>query len=132
MGVGAARYTLAEKQARDSQRKSDLNQYRIALENYSAANNTAYPIKCGNVSDDSSGLCSFAVGESTFQTTYLSGSCLQDPRTSESVFYYYCGDGSQYAVWASLESGGYYEVCSNGKSGKLATQPDAAGGNCSL
>jgi len=126
-GFGTARYLTAEKQARDTQRKSDLNQYRLALENYASANNTLYPVVCGNVSS----LCAFG-GAPNFQTTYLAGACLQDPRASASVYYHYCSNGSQYALWAILETGGYYEVCSNGRSGKLASQPSDADGACSL
>jgi prepilin-type N-terminal cleavage/methylation domain-containing protein len=126
-GFGTARYLTAEKQTRDTQRKSDLTQYRLALENYASASNTLYPAVCGNVST----LCSFG-GTPSFQTTYLAGACLQDPRASASVYYHYCSNGSQYALWAVLESGGYYEVCSNGRSGKLTTQPTDTGGACSL
>lgn len=125
VSFGAARYQVSEKQARDTERKSDLNQYRIALENYSSANNSLYPIaECGNISN----LCSFE----NFAATYLSGQCIVDPRESDTLFYSYCSDGEKYAIWTTLESGGYYEVCSNGKSGRLSTAPDSSGGNCSL
>ena len=40
----------AQKQARDTQRKSDLNQVKNALENYAGSNNGMYPIQAiGNV-----------------------------------------------------------------------------------
>lgn len=123
-GFGISRYILAEKQARDSERKSDLTQYRIALENYAAANDSVYPVACGNVT----GLCSL----DDFATEYLSGACLNDPRASVTTYYYYCSDSLKYALWATLESGGYYEVCSNGRSGKLTEEPVATDGECSL
>lgn len=123
---GFSRFILAEKQARDAMRKSDLNQYRVALENFAAANNLTYPVpSCGSVAN----LCA----TNNFQTIYLSGGCLQDPRAEVST-YQYCSSstGSQYAVWATLESGGYFEACSNGKSGKLSTEPVFTNGACSL
>jgi len=42
--LGIASYSRAEKNTRDTQRMSDLGQYRIALENYASANNMTYPI----------------------------------------------------------------------------------------
>lgn len=128
-GFAVSRYLIAEKQARDTQRKSDLNQYRVALENYAAANNSAYPIpsSCGNVII----LC----GTSNFQTTYLSGVCIQDPRGDASTYYSYCSDGIKYVLWAKQEvgSGVYIEVCSDGKSGTTTTAPALnGGGTCTL
>jgi len=117
-GFGTARYLTAERQSRDTRRKSDLNQYRIALENYASANNLVFPPVCGNVDNS---LCSFAA----FKTTYLAGECLQDPRPNTS--YVYCSDstGSRYAMWAKLETGSndYFVVCSNNRSGKLSLEP---------
>lgn len=130
-GFGAARYLTAEKQSRDARRQSDLNQYRLALESYANMNNLKYPNPaCGNVTN----LCNF----NSFQTAYLAGECLQDPRTSNTS-YRYCSDinGSQYAMWAKLESGdnNYYIVCSNGRSGKKtypSGTPDITNGSCPL
>jgi len=129
-GIGVGRYSAAEKQARDSQRKSDLNQYRVALENYSSSSNLTYPIRaCGQVTN----LCNFVIGASNFQTIYLAGSCLVDRRSASSgENYYYCSDGTDYVVWASLESGGSYEACSNGKFGKLTTSVVPADSVCDL
>lgn len=123
-GFGVSRYILAEKQARDAERKSDLAQYRVALENFAAASDSVYPVPtCGNITN----LCE----KDDFATEYLSGACLNDPRASATTYYYYCSDSLKYALWATLESGGYYEVCSNGRSGKLSVQP-ATDGSCSL
>lgn len=127
---GAARYLTAERQARDTQRKSDLSQYRLALENYSAAGNALFPTPtCGSVEN----LCNFVIGASNFKTIYLSGACLQDPRPATAV-YRYCSDELKYVLTATLETGGYYQVCSDGRSGKIAgsTLPPDAGGACSV
>ena len=128
--LAVSRFTVAEKQTRDSERKSDLNQYRIALENFANANDLAYPIlACANVSS----LCAL----DNFQTTYLSGECINDPRvggTDETLFYTYCSDtaGLNYVLWGPLESGGYFEVCSNGRSGIITDEPDGSDGTCTL
>lgn len=126
VGFVFTRYQAAEQQARDAQRKSDLNQYRIALENFASANNSLYPVANGVIST----LC----GYSSFQATYLSGGCLNDPRVSTNgdYFYYASADGTQYAVWGKLESGGYFEVCSNGRVGKMENEPEATNGSCEI
>jgi prepilin-type N-terminal cleavage/methylation domain-containing protein len=130
-GFGTARYLTAERQTRDTQRKSDLTQYRVALENYASANNTAYPeLASGPIGGN---LCDLA----GFQTAYLSGTCLQDPRLATGGDYYYCSDSEQYALWAKLETGenDYFIVCSNGRSGKKSYetgQPDITDGACPL
>jgi len=132
-GFGTARYLTAERQTRDTQRKSDLNQYRLALENYASANGTLYPPVCGNVSS----LCNYSL-PSIFKNTYLANACLQDPRLTTNGDYYYCSNSYQYALWAKLETGtnDYYIVCSNGRSGKktysAGQTPDISGGACPL
>lgn len=105
-------YSGAQKQTRDTQRKSDLSQYRTALEAYGAANQGVYPL--GN-------LCSGLTG--------LIAECLTDPKGG-SYSYHYLTDGQKYLLWAKLETGGYWEVCSDGRSGKLTIQPSDE--NCDL
>lgn len=129
--LGTARYLPAEKSVRDTQRKSDLGQYRVALENYANANGSVYPVPtCGSVSN----LCS--LGTTSFQSVYLSDKCLSDPLGDASIYYHFCSNGTQYALWAKMESGenDYYVVCSNGKSGKLTpvSEPNISSGNCPL
>jgi prepilin-type N-terminal cleavage/methylation domain-containing protein len=131
VSFGAARYLTAEKGARDARRKSDLNQYRTALESYANANGSVYPEACGHVNDTSS-LC-----DGDFKTDYLSGACLQDPtRAGTTSDYYYCSNASQYALWAKLEGADntYYLVCSNGRTGNLVSEnaPSVTSGNCPL
>lgn len=103
-------YSGAQKQTRDTQRKSDLGQYRTALEAYAAANNGSYP-----TGDLCTGLSGFI------------SECLSDPKGGS---YHYQTDGSKYVLWATLETGGYWEVCSDGRSGKVTAQPTDE--NCDL
>lgn len=123
VGFGAARYMTAEKGARDTARKSDLNQYRIALENYASSNNSLYPTlgsTCGEVSV----LC----GTGGFSGTYLSGACLDDPLSS-TRHYRYCANTTSYVLSAQLEKVSttpYYVVCSNGRTGTRTSAPTSA------
>lgn len=123
-----ARYTTAEKSARDAQRKSDLNQYRIALENYSVVKGGVYPISTSLI-DASRSFCSTTLG-----TTYIA-SCPQDPLQDGSTYYYrFQSDtsGTQYLLWARTETGSgttnYWYVCANGKAAATTTTPGTS--NC--
>jgi type II secretory pathway pseudopilin PulG len=131
--------------ARDSERRSDLNQYRIALEAYATANDGLYPVRTTRV-DASGGLCA------DLGTTLMS-SCLADPGDNPGVSpnddYRYrsnntdpasCGAGdacsSQFVLWSYLETGGVWEVCSDGRQGLLSIDPPAlpadADGACQI
>lgn len=126
-------YTGAQKQTRDTQRRSDLGQYRNALENYAAAHNGMYPSRI-TLQLISSNLC-------TDIASFISG-CPVDPLniTAGGLQYMYESDGSGsagpatiYILRVGLETGGYWEVCSNGRSGKLPNAPLAdTGGICEL
>jgi len=114
--------------ARDVQRQSDLNQYRIALENY-ATKNGGYPVKTTNGGPAWIFLCQFKL-----QTpiSYMT-SCPQDPIYSSDNTYWYAYQtenspslASNYLLSAHLEKGGYWYVCSNGKAGPIATYPVTA------
>jgi len=124
-GLTLSSYSGAQKQARDSQRRSDLNQYRNALEAYAASNGGKYPSSggastCTSVSD----ICG---------TTYFSpfiSSCPQDPKFGGGQQYNYCADtggalGSptsyKYRLYVNggLETGGTWVVCYDGKAGKV-------------
>ena len=118
--LGIASYSRAEKNTRDTQRMSDLGQYRIALENYASANNMTYPIYSGTID----GLCTKTVPTESFAHTYLSDGCLHDilPLATHSDYLYY-GNGSDYNLYAQLENPNttyYFIICSTGKSGKKA------------
>ncbi len=123
--LGTARYSTIEKQTRDAQRKSDLNQYRVALENYSAVNSLAYP-KLASTCADITSLCNYS--STTFQNTYLAGSCLEDSKLATNGDYRYCSDGANYLLRAKLEIKiddfpTYFYVCSNGKSQVKSYRP---------
>lgn len=122
-------YSGVQKQTRDSQRKSDLAQYRNGLENFATANNSLYP-SYTSAATAAGTLCP------VLSPSYISG-CPADPLGGSYVYYFQTSDGSgggtanatTYVLWASLETGGYWQVCSNGKAGKSAAAP---GGACSL
>jgi len=121
-----ARYSTAEKSARDAQRKSDLNQYRTALENYATKTGGIYIIRTtvGNASTGEP--CTTLLAQS-----YLSV-CPSDPRYSvsdpSSPYYRYQTDatGLNYILWAIQESGNYWYACANGKVSTKITTPVAS------
>ncbi len=109
-----------QKQARDTQRKSDLKQYLTSLENYGSKTNGLYPAYPARV--DPNSLCTILTGTST---------CPVDPKALEGMSYSYCSDsaGSQYALWATLENviNTFWVVCSNGKVGSSGSIPGCGG-----
>lgn len=131
-------FTGSQKQARDTQRKSDLKQYQLALENFANKSNGLYPVESLTVSADDtvSGLC----GDLT-----LTG-CPSDPRKlrDPSFDYKYQSDGTltdgsaaatKYVLWGKIEnvtSTTYWVLCSNGKTGQLTSGIPPSGGTCPL
>jgi len=129
-------FTASQRQAKDTQRKSDLSQYRSSLESYANKNNSLYPSRT-----DSSG----ASASTTLCSDMLLTTCPEDPKnSSDATFIYkYQSDGSvsdgtpiatKFVLWAKLEnSSNYWVVCSIGKSG---TAPQSgfsvSGGACPL
>lgn len=116
------------KKAHDSQRMSDLNQYRIALENFALKKNGLYPSR--TTVQNATTVLGPDLG-----TTYLA-SYPADPTSDSSYYYRYQSNGSgnaipdasQYILWAKLErgssgSGGYWYVCANGIASEKATTP---------
>ena len=137
-------YSGAQKQTRDTQRRSDLAQYRNGLENFAANNKGMYPVYSTRqqILSQSSNFCVLPTGQ-PLKPTYIS-SCPIDPISPSTTYVYnYRSDGTlnngtakatKYVLWATLETGGYWEVCSDGRAGKLAvgTTINDAGGNCQL
>jgi prepilin-type N-terminal cleavage/methylation domain-containing protein len=123
VSLGTARYLNIEKSSRDLRRKSDLNQYRTALENYANANDSIYPTATGEISN----LCDRETTGTTgtFKDNYLSGECLEDVLKTASSHsnYLYFSNGVDYVLSAKLEKGVYYEICSNGRSGEVSAPP---------
>lgn len=119
--------TNAFPAARDNKRKSDLNQYRNALETYANKNNSLYYAVSGNV-NPSTTICTPLLGSGA--------TCPDDPNYVTRHYSYQTNgtagsaSATQYALWATLEdvpSTAYWVVCSNGKSGSSATVPSGSG-----
>lgn len=121
-------FTASQRQARDTQRKSDLSQYRTSLESYANVNSGLYPIDTSAVS--------VSTGSAFCSSVSTSGSCPEDSK-SPTTAYQYCSDtaGAKYALWASLEnvSATYWTVCSDGRSGTSTAAPSCgATFNCNI
>ncbi|MGA3292121.1 MAG: type II secretion system protein [Candidatus Microgenomates bacterium] len=127
IGILVALFTVsfvsAQKQARDTQRKSDLSQYRNALESYANKNNGLYfPSAASTIT---SGLCSALVSSGFLTNT---SDCPEDPKYANDnsyLQYHYQSNAlaTEYILWAKLESATntYWIVCSTGQSGKLVS-----------
>ncbi len=127
-------FTGVQKQARDTQRKSDIRQYQLSLENFANKNGGLYPGENVTVSNDA--LC----------TDLLMTNCPDDPRETKDVTfgYKYQTDGSvsdgtavavKYVLWGKIENVStttYWVVCSNGKSGQATSGIPPAGGECPI
>ncbi len=126
-------YSGAQKQARDTERRSDLAQYRNGLANYATANNGMFTSRRARQS-----VTSYPCDK--LNPNFISA-CPGDPG-NYTYYYRSYGDGggvptaTEYVLWVQLETGGFWEVCSNGKSGKLdftlESQINDASGNCQL
>lgn len=124
-GIGTAR-----KNARDTQRKSDLQQYKVTLEAYATNNNSQYPNRTYNGdSKTPSGIFDIA---GPIIDEYLP-TRIDDPVDTIIYRYEYQSDagGLVYVLWAELETGNYWEICSNGKTG-LVTTDEPTDENCDL
>ncbi len=107
-------YSGAQKQARDSQRRSDLNQYRNGLEEYAASNNGFYPEYTGG--NRLTAVCNNDLGG------FLSD-CPDDPLGTNYYMYLSASGGSDFILYAQLETGGFWYVCSSGKVDSKSTTP---------
>ena len=120
-----ARLGSTEKAGRDTKRKSDLNQYRIALQNFAAAHNGVYPVgnNCAHT------ILATALGDylSVFPTDPLNPACDWTKR----LYSYKSGtsDGMKYVLYVhgALESDltKTWYVCWNGKTGLVDNNPGA-------
>lgn len=118
--LALASFTGTQKQARDTQRKSDLKQYQTTLEEYATKNDSLYPAYPTSASANDT-LCS---------DLSLTG-CPEDPKNTSPYVYRYITNGTtgdtatQYSLWTSLEnkSDTYWIVCSSGKIGEGSTAP---------
>ena len=110
-------FSTARKEARDTQRKSEITQYKTALESYYVSNG-GYPVYSSSaaISNQFQGIFD---QNSSFIQTYMSGTTLQGVNAADGYLYYYFSDGNKYKIWGKVELNDYFEVCSNGKSGSL-------------
>lgn len=115
---------------RDATRRSDLNQYRIALEAYSVVNHGVYPDHdTAVVANSTSGtdLCD------DLSPNYMEA-CPVDPLNRDTYIYYYISDADGYdaALYVGLEAeeDHYWVVCVSGVSGEVTdadSPPDGIG-----
>lgn len=116
--IALSAFSTARKQARDIQRKGELNQYKVALESYYAVNNQ-YPISIGMV-DSQGGGGIFASG-SDLVKNFMAGQYLQGVNVPEYQHRYITDSGGTiYKLMTDTEIDVCFEICANGKSGKLA------------
>lgn len=120
--ISLVSFTGAQRQARDTQRKSDIKQYQTSIETFASKINGLYPSRTTSVRPDT--LCA------TLSLT----NCPRDP-SSTTYEYYYLSNGSgspnnnatQYVLWAYQENAtNYFIVCSNGKTGAAAAAPGSS------
>ncbi len=113
----------AQKQARDTQRKSDIREYQNSLEMFASKGNGLYPSRTTAV--DLSGIC---------VTLGITGTCPTDPKAPTTIYKYisdgtgsHNNDASKYVLWASTENvTGYWVVCSTGKVGLSVSVPSSS------
>lgn len=132
--LSLASFATAQKQARDSQRKSDLKQYSTSLESSANVNGGLYPSRSVAVTISGSNLCADLVITN----------CPADPKTSDSTYAYrYVSDGTgsgnknatKYVLWTKLESStNYWVLCSTGKAGTspISGWTDPMSGACPI
>lgn len=125
-----ASFTASQRQARDVNRKSDLAQYRTALESFASANGGLYPYMSGDGGTPILPVCEAAL-------TGYTNTCPQDPSSPDKWYVYYSdgppgsGVGSPVAtkylmyVANGLEADtSTWVVCSGGTSGLVANPLD--------
>ena len=120
--LALASFGGAQKQARDTTRKSDLKQYQTSAEGYASKNKGLYPIYTTATTIPSSG---------GFCTLLNIGTCPLDPKNISPYLYKYISNatGTNYIFWGGLENKTpteYFIICSNGKSGQSTTAPSSA------
>lgn len=116
-------YSGAQKQTRDTQRRSDLAQYRNGLESYASTNNGLYPIHASeyNVSN----FCGAGADLEKFISI-----CPTDPTAGKTYYYISDSGGTKYILYADLETAGWWYVCSTGKVDKTTSETKPTLGTC--
>ena len=132
--IALVSYTSVQKQARNTQRKSDLKQFQLALEQFANSNNGFY-----NSRLDENGAWGSTVCSDIGMTN-----CPEDPSNDDdsSYQYWYKSDGTdwgnptatEYIFWGKIEKSTttYLILCSNGQIGEATTIDRAAFPTCPL
>jgi prepilin-type N-terminal cleavage/methylation domain-containing protein len=115
-------FTQAQRQARDTQRQSDLKQYQNLLETFASQEKGLYPSRPGG-NTELFELCS----PGPIRTT----GCPLDPLDDDYEYFYISNgsgagnnDATDFVAWAYQEnSGKYFVICSNGKTGTVPDEP---------
>ena len=136
IGILAALATVSfsstQKQARDTQRKSDLKQYQGALESYANMHNGMYPaypslgVNIDNFCDwlGITGTCPNDPKYATDPTNYSQYGYQTDGTTSDAS-----PTATQFILWAKLENtSDYWVICSSGAVFSNASKPSIS--NC--
>ena len=134
--IALASFSGAQKQARDSARKSDLKQYQNSLELFANRNNGSFVSRI-----DSGG----TVASTTLCSDLGLSSCSEDPRFDDDASFIYryqsngtgggLVDATDYVVWAKLETPAtttYWVLCSNGVVGEAESGIPPLAGACPL
>lgn len=118
----------AIKRGRDTQRKSDLREYQVALENYATDNSQTFPVYQTETAVSTT-LCPAKLA------SYIA-KCVVDPGNgaNSNFSYKYSSDnaGLKWVLWAKFEQGKTWVNCSNGKSGLYSGALPLDGGICPL
>ncbi len=118
--IALVSFMASQSQTRDANRKSDINQYKIALAQYASKNQGYYP-KYENGASLTTTVCN----------DMDIPNCPPDPQ-GVSYMYRSNASGSQYAIWADMESTGDYWInCSTGETGNGDSVP-GAGATCTV
>lgn len=128
-------YSAAQKAARDTRRKSDLEQYKNSLFSYATDHSGTYPGTVGgynwvNASGGKDANTDGIFYAGVLTPTYIASLILPidtGDSTSLDVYRYFLSDdGTRWGLYTGLEASGYWEICSAGRTGKAATLPSVA------
>lgn len=117
--LGLMSYLQAQRSARDTQRKSDIKQYQVALEAYANNSGGVYPIKNSTAID----MCDDP--DSLLALTIIAV-CLNNVGSDDTYRYRYVSpDGQNYFLYFQIESkpATWFIACSNGRNGTIAAAP---------
>jgi prepilin-type N-terminal cleavage/methylation domain-containing protein len=124
--VGINTFPASQRRGRDTQRKSDLRQYQVALESYANNHNDLYVDSAGGV-----------VTANSICTTLgydAAGDCPIDPREPDVVCsgqtcrYMYVGSETEYVLFGAIEQpdtagNAFWVVCSTGETDEDNSAP---------